>query len=99
MGTFDQANWHGLVATARSLPLDRVATALGYRRDVRDKARWKRPGSVLSINGEKDFDHMSGTGRGAINLAMHARGGRFRDAVAFLSAQGLLKCPRSAPLP
>ena len=29
---------------ARSLPLDRVATALGYRRDVTDKARWKRPG-------------------------------------------------------
>ena len=92
MGTLDQADWHGLVATARSLPLDGVATALGYRRDVRDKARWKRPGSVLSINGEKDFDHMSGTGRGAINLAMHARGGRFRDAVAFLSAQGLRFC-------
>ena len=24
MGTFGQADWHGLVATARSLPLDRV---------------------------------------------------------------------------
>ena len=93
MGTFDQANWHGLVATARSLPLDRVATALGYRRDVRDKARWKRPGSVLSINGEKFFDHMSGTGGGgAISLVMHSRGGGFRDAVAFLSAQGLRFC-------
>ena len=53
MRTFDLADWHGLVATARSLPLDRVATALGYRRDVRDKVRWKRPGSVLGINGEK----------------------------------------------
>ena len=63
MGTFDQANWHGLVATARSLPLDRVATALGCRRDVRDKACWKRPGSVLSVNGEKFFDHMSRDGR------------------------------------
>ena len=74
MGTFGQADWHGLVATARSLPLDRVATALGYRRDVRDKARWKRPGSVLSINGEKYFDHMSGTGGGgAISLVMHAQ--------------------------
>ena len=90
MGTFDQANWHGLVATARSLPLNRVATALGCRRDVRDKACWKRPGSVLSVNGEKFFDHMSGTGGGgAISLVMHARGGGFRDAVAFLSTQGL----------
>ncbi len=93
MGTLDQADWHGLVATARSLPLDRVATALGYRRDVRDKARWKRPGSVLSINGEKYFDHMSGTGGGgAISLVMHAHGDGFRDAVAFLSAQGLRFC-------
>ena len=93
MGTFEQVDWHGLVATARSLPLDRVATALGYRRDLRDKARWKRPGSVLSINGEKYFDHMSGTGGGgAISLVMHADGGGFRDAVAFLSTQGLRFC-------
>ena len=90
MGTLDQADWQELVATARALPLDRVATALGYRRDVTDKARWKRPGSVLSINGEKFFDHLAGTGGGgAISLVMHAGGGGFRDAVAFLSEQGL----------
>ena len=62
---------HGLVATARSLALDRVAIALGYRRDATDKARWKRPGSVLSITGEKFFDHQAGTGGGgAISLVM-----------------------------
>ena len=93
MGTLGRTDWQGLVATARSLPLDRVATALGYRRDVTDKARWKRPGSVLSINGEKFFDHLAGTGGGgAISLVMHAHGGGFRDAVAFLSAQGLRFC-------
>ena len=75
MGTLGRTDWHGLVATARSLPLDRVATALGCRRDVTDKARWKRPGSVLSINGEKFFDHLAGTGGGgAISLVMHAHG-------------------------
>ena len=45
MGTLDQADWPGLVAPARSLPLDMVATALGYRRDVTNRARWKRPRS------------------------------------------------------
>ena len=93
MGTLGRTDWHGLVATARSLPLDRVATALGCRRDVTDKARWKRPGSVLSINGEKFFDHLAGTGGGgAISLVMHAHGGGFRDAVAFLSERGLSSC-------
>lgn len=93
MGTTDQTDWAGLAATARSLPLDRIATALGYRRDVTDKARWKRPGSVLSINGEKFFDHLAGTGGGgAISLVMHAHGGGFRDAVAFLSERGLRSC-------
>lgn len=93
MGTLGRADWHGLVATARSLPLDTVATALGYRRDVTDKARWKRPGSVLSINGEKFFDHLAGTGGGgAISLVMHAHGGGFRDAVTFLSKRGLRSC-------
>ncbi len=93
MGTLGRTDWHGLVATARSLPLDRVATALGYRRDVTDKARWKRPGSVLSITGEKFFDHLAGTGGGgAISLVMHAHGGGFRDAVAFLSERGLRSC-------
>ncbi len=93
MGTLDRSDWPGLVATARSVPLDRVAMALGYRRDVTDKARWKRPGSVLSINGEKYFDHLAGTGGGgAISLVMHADGVGFRDAVSFLSAQGFRSC-------
>ena len=45
MGTYDRADWPRLVATVRSPPLDKVAMALGYRRDVTDKACWKRPES------------------------------------------------------
>ncbi len=93
MGTLDRSDWPGLAATARSAPLDRVAMALGCRRDVTDKARWKRPGSVPVINGERHFDHLAGTGGGgAISLAMHADGVGFRDAVGFLSAQGFRSC-------
>ena len=62
-------------ATCRNIPLDRVAAALGYRRDPTDRARFRREGSVISINGEKFFDHLRGTGGGgAIDLVIHATG-------------------------
>ena len=71
--------------TCRNIPLDRVAVALGYRRDPTDRARFRREGSVISINGEKFFDHLSGTGGGgAIDLVIHTTGCRFRDALRFL---------------
>ena len=66
------------VAACRNVPLDRVAVALGYRRDPADRARFRREGSVISINGERYFDHLSGTGGGgAIDLVIHATGCRF----------------------
>ena len=34
----------------RTQPLEPIARQLGYRQDPRDRARWKRAGSVLSIN-------------------------------------------------
>ena len=61
------------LATWRNIPLDEVAIALGYRRDPTDRARFKRDGSVISINGAKFFDHLRGTGGGgAIDLVIHA---------------------------
>ena len=73
------------VVTCRNIPLDRVAVALGYRRDSDDRARFRRKGSVISINGERFFDHLSGTGGGgAIDLVIHATGCRFPDALRFL---------------
>ena len=35
----------------RGYPLEDVVRRLGYRRDPTDAARWRRPGSVVSING------------------------------------------------
>ena len=73
------------VAACRNVPLDRAAIALGYRRDPRDPRRWKRDGSVISINGERFFDHLGGTGGGgAIDLVIHATACRFPDALRFL---------------
>ena len=73
------------LASCRNIPLDRVAAALGYRKDPADRARFRRQGSVISINGEKFFDHLRGTGGGgAIDLVIHATGCRFPDALRFL---------------
>ena len=75
------------LAPCRNIPLDRVAIALGYRKDPADRARFRREGSVISINGEKFFDHLSGTGGGgAIDLVIHATGCRFPEALRFLGS-------------
>ncbi len=89
------------LAACRNIPLDRVAAALGYRRDPADRGRFKREGSVISIDGEKFFDHLSGTGGGgAIDLVIHATGCRFTDALRFLGGhevQGGGRPPPSQP--
>lgn len=78
--------WQDRAAHARRLPLEAVARQLGYRPDPRNRQRWKRPGSVLSITGCKFFDHRQGRGGGgAIDLVLHARGGSFLEALAFLA--------------
>ncbi len=70
----------------RELDLARVATTCGYRQDPTDCSRWKRPGSVLSINGCKFFDHLRGTGGGgAIDLMMHGKGCSFHTALEHLA--------------
>ncbi|MDE0129820.1 MAG: toprim domain-containing protein [Gammaproteobacteria bacterium] len=77
-----------LLETCRNIPLDRVAAALGYRRDPADRARFRREGSLISINGEKFFDHLHGTGGGgAIDLVIHATGCRFPEALRFLGGR------------
>ena len=70
----------------RSRPLEPLAEQLGYRRDPRDPRRWKRAGSVLSINGPRWFDHVAlAGGGGAIDLVIHARRCGFADAVTLLA--------------
>ena len=70
----------------RGYPLEAVAQALGYRRDPADPARWRQPGSVLSINRFMFYDHLRGEGgAGAIQLAAHARGCPPPAALDFLA--------------
>jgi len=76
------------LAEIRNRPLEPLAEALGYRRDPADRKRWKRPGSAISINGPKFFDHIAQSGGGgAIDLVLHAKGCGFRDAVLFLDGR------------
>ncbi len=69
----------------RTIPLTLVAAELGYRKDPADKARWKRPGSVISINQARFFDHVAGRGGGgAIDLVIHAERCSFLQALSRL---------------
>ena len=69
----------------RDQPLEAIARQLGYRQDPRDRARWRRPGSVLSIHAGRFFDHRAGTGGGgAFDLVMHARNCSFAEAARSL---------------
>ena len=75
-------------------------------RGPKDETRWRRPGSVVSINGFMFYDHLCGEwGAGAVDLVVHAHGCSVPDALAFLSElQGHSRrtahrlCPR-APRP
>ena len=46
------------------MALEPLARQLGYRPDPRNRARWKRNGSVLAIDGSRFFDHRQGRGGG-----------------------------------
>ncbi len=69
----------------RDLPLDTVAAAVGYRRDPRDRTRWKKTGSVIGIDGTRFYDHLlQQGGGGAIDLVMHACRCQFPRAIDVL---------------
>ena len=90
--------WRALAARARAAPLPALAVRLGYRRDPRRRDRWRRPGSVLAIDGSRFFDHRAGRGGGgAIDLVMHARGCGFRAAVEFLAGAPPTARPPAPP--
>ena len=89
------ADWHRQL---RDSALEPLAARLGYVRDPRRRNRWRRPGSVLSIDGSKFFDHAAGRGGGgAIDLVLHARQCGFREALAFLADSASLPPARPAP--
>ena len=87
--------WAARADAVRDAPLEPLAVQLGYRPDPANPARWKLPGSVLSLTATRFFDHRQGRGGGgAIDLVMHARGCRFQEAVEFLEQRD-----RRRPLP
>ena len=78
----------------RSLPLEPIARRLGYRQDPRDRARWRRAGSVISINATCFFDHRTGSGgAGAFDLLMHAQNCSFAEAAATLMQEQPIQMP------
>ena len=65
----------------RRLPLAEIAVRLGYRPDPRDRSRFRRGGSVISVTGMKFCEHRKDRGGGgAIDLVIHAEGAGFAQA-------------------
>ena len=77
-----------LADRVRGLPLATLVPQLGYRRCPVDRKRWRRTGSVISVNGQRFFDHVQMRGGGgAIDLVIHATGGSTAEAIRWLAGK------------
>ena len=77
-----------LADRVRGLPLATLAPQLGYRRCPVDRKRWRRTGSVISVNGQRFYDHVQMRGGGgAIDLVIHATGGSAAEAIRWLAGK------------
>ncbi len=78
-----------MLAHLRQVNLGTVMTVLGGEPDRDDRHTWHLGGEVISINGEKFWNHTRQQGGGgAIDLVMHAQPGYgFKEAVAYLRHQ------------
>ena len=77
-----------LADEVRSRPLTEVAPLLGYEQDRTDRCRWRRDGSVISINEPKYYDHIAGCGGGgAAGPVIHGLGCSPRQAINWLAGQ------------
>ncbi len=84
--TMPQSSQFPDLALLRQLPLVPLAIWLGYRQDPEDPRHWKRDDSILSVNHEKFFDHLTHTGGyGTIDLVAHARSCSDREAIRLLA--------------
>lgn len=73
-------------ARLRSLPLEKVAEALGCHKVERD--RWESPAGKLSITGAKFFNHETEAGGGgAFDLVMHVNDCDYKTALIWLRDQ------------
>ena len=88
--------WRGCAAHVRELALKPLAERLGYRRDPRNRRRWKHPGSVPALARVRFFDYGCGRGGGgATHLVMHAADCSFGAPVEFLEHHS--SCRRPLP--
>ncbi len=75
-----------LTQQLREIPLAELAPHLGLEPDRRDKRKWRGEGQIISINGQKFYDHLSQKGgHGAIDLVMQVKQQNFKEAVDWLS--------------
>lgn len=70
----------------RGLPLEEILRFTGAEQDRYDKHKWHTEQGTISVNGPKfmNWEKAFGGG-GAIDLAMHLKGFRFKEAVFWLS--------------
>ena len=91
-----RALWRRRAERVRPVPLEALAERLGYRPDPRHRGRWRRPDSILAIDGSRFYDHhREHGGGGAIDLVRHVRGCDFREAVEFLEGAPPRTLPRT----
>ena len=77
-----------LAAQLRDVDLAAVLDRCGLDRDPGDRKRWCGPGSRISVEGRKFYDHEQGRGGGgAIDLAKHLLGTDYQGAVAWLARE------------
>ncbi|MBV9387055.1 MAG: relaxase domain-containing protein, partial [Chroococcidiopsidaceae cyanobacterium CP_BM_ER_R8_30] len=75
-----------LTQQLRDTPLVELAPHLGLEPDRHDKHKWRTEGQILSINGQKFYDHLAQKGGyGAIDFVMHVNQLPFKEAVQWLS--------------
>ena len=77
-----------LAARLRDVELEAVLERSGLDRDPGDREQWRGPGSRISVEGRKFYDHDQGRGGGgAIDLAKHLLGTDYQGAVAWLTRE------------
>ncbi len=70
----------------RAIPLVAILRAIDAQPDPHDPAKWHTPRGVISVNGAKFFNwNEAKGGGGAIDLTMHLRGMRFKEAIGWLA--------------
>ncbi|MDJ0647144.1 MAG: DUF3991 and toprim domain-containing protein [Xenococcaceae cyanobacterium MO_188.B19] len=83
-------DWQELVAQLRNTPLLEVIEPLGLQPDKYDLHKYKSDAHIITITGERFYDHLNlKGGGGAIDLVMHVNGSNFKDAVDWLNGSAI----------